>query len=90
MLTVAIPSQFPEEPWQSDFHGSGRTVGKDFLGKSDQHKKEVPKILSVLLGKSSELMTCWSSRFTYITFSFYSQPRRGNHIHQTPELKENF
>ena len=34
------------------------TVGKDFRGKSDQHKEEVPKILSVLLGKSSELMTC--------------------------------
>lgn len=47
-----------------------RTVGKVFPGKSDQHKKEVPKILSILLSKSSELMTCWSTRFTYITFFF--------------------
>ena len=87
MLTAAIPSQFPESPGSQ---GSGRTVGKDFLGKSDQHTKEVPKILSILLSKSSELMTCCSTRFTYITFFFYLQPRRENHIHQTPELKENF
>lgn len=88
MLAVAISSQFPEDPWQSDFHGSERTVvrtvGKVFPGKYDQHKKEVPKILSILLSKSSELMTCWSARFTYITFFFlFATTKRKPHSPDT-------